>query len=102
MMTLQQIRQDLRDIRYYYSKKELFDSMIDVVLPNAIVDKIMRYNKAMERAPVRLLDIYISLYLNNRTQVSLAEERNYSAEYIKQINLQLCQYLQKTFAEGSA
>ena len=98
-MTLQQIRQELRDIRYYYSHKELFDNIIDVVLPSTLTDKILRYNKAMERAPVRLLDIYIVLYLNGRTQASVAADRGYSNDYIKQMNLQLCQYLQQAFAD---
>ena len=35
-MTIQEIRQDLRDIRYYYSKKEQFDRASNIILPKAL------------------------------------------------------------------
>ena len=92
-MTIQEIRQDLRDIRYYYSKKEQFDRASNIILPKALLEKIERYQKAMLNAPARLLDLYISLYVQNRSQAALAYEWNYSNDYIKQQNKQLCDYL---------
>ena len=97
-MTLQQIRQDLRDIRYYYSKKALFDSLSGVVVPSALLEKVGQYNTAMQGAPARLFDLYLSLYIRDNTQAALADEWNYSNDYIKQLNLQLCEYLRKTLA----
>lgn len=77
-MTIQEIRQDLRDIRYYYSKKEQFDRASNIILPKALLEKIERYQKAMQNAPARLLDLYISLYVQNRSQAALAYEWNYT------------------------
>ena len=51
MMTRQEIQADLREIRYYYSMKEMFDKSADTVKPLAIIEKVNRYNKAMENAP---------------------------------------------------
>ncbi len=98
MIELKQIRQDLRDIRYYYTKKELFDEMSGVVMPSTLLEKLARYNKAMEAAPARLFDLYVSLYVKGKTQAALAEERNYSCDYIKQLNLELCEYLRRTLS----
>lgn len=44
MLTLKQIRDDLKDIRYYYSRKEAFEQGFRVVGSNDIVGKAKRYN----------------------------------------------------------
>lgn len=44
MLTLQQIRDDLKDIRYYYSRKEAFENGFRVIGSNDIVGKAKRYN----------------------------------------------------------
>ena len=43
MLTLAQIQSDLKDIRYYYSRKYQFESAKTVV-SNAMVSKAQRYN----------------------------------------------------------
>lgn len=54
VITLTQIRQDLRDIRYYYSKQKMFDGLAKSVSRNDVIEKALRYNEAMKNAPVRL------------------------------------------------
>ena len=51
MLTLKQIRDDLKDIRYYYSRKEAFEQGFRVVGSNDIVGKAKRYNTVMQSAP---------------------------------------------------
>lgn len=98
-MTLSEIREDLRDIRYYYARKELFEKVSGNVGINRIEDKIGRYNEAICLAPPRLYDLYVSLYLENNTQESLSEKLCYSAEYISKLNKQLVRFFQKNFTE---
>ncbi len=62
MLTLKQIRNDLKDIRYYYSRKEALEQGFRVVGTNDIVDKTKRYNTVIQSAPTRLYDIYVGLY----------------------------------------
>ena len=76
MISLKQIRQDLREIRYYYSKQ----------------------NEAMKRAPIKLYDVYISLYINNNTQEALAFDWDVCCEYIRKLNKSLCEFLQRQLA----
>ena len=71
MISISQIRQDLRDIRYYYSKQKMFDGLANSVGQNDVVEKAMRYNEVVRKAPIKLYDIYISLYINNNTQEAL-------------------------------
>ena len=96
MLTINQVREDLKEIRYYYSMQELFDSAANTVKPIAILNKVERYNAAIKAAPARLYILYISLYVKNNTQAALADEWGYTREYIKEINQKLVEYLQKT------
>ena len=93
MLTCEQIRSDLREIRYYYSMQDLFDKSAKTVRPLAILQKVERYNKAMENAPARLYVIYVSLYVNNNSQTALADDWGFTREYIKDLNQKLIEYL---------
>lgn len=98
-ITLEQIHADLRDIRYYYSKQELFDSATVRVVQNSILEKVKRYNDAMKDAPIKLYDLYLSLYVRNNTQLALALDWDYSPDYIKQLNRKLCEFLQTKLSD---
>ena len=102
MLTLKQIRDDLKDIRYYYSRKEASEQGFRVVGSNDIVGKAKRYNTVMQSAPTRLYDIYVGLYARNLTQEALSIELCYTPEYIQILNKRLLLYLQKTLSEERA
>lgn len=95
MISISQIRQDLRDIRYYYSKQKMFDGLANSVGQNDVVENAMRYNKAVRNAPIKLYDVYVSLYINNNTQEALAYDWDVCCEYIRKLNKSLCEFLQK-------
>ena len=102
MLTLQQIRDDLKDIRYYYSRKEAFENGFRMIGSNDIVGKAKRYNTAVQSAPTRLYDIYVGLYARNLTQEALSVELCYTPEYIQILNKWLLLFLQKTLSEEQA
>ena len=98
MLTINSIREDLKDIRYYYSRKDVFEKLgKNIVGDNAILGKIEMYNKAIRTASPKLCDIYISLYIDNQTQESLAEHLGYAVEYISRLNSKLVRFLLKEF-----
>ena len=94
-MKMEQIRDDLKEIRYYYSMKDLFNKGESKVKPTAVLEKVEKYNKLMETAPAKMYILYVALYLENNTQASLAEEWNYTPDYIKELNLKLCEFILK-------
>lgn len=98
MLSLKQIKQDLRDIRYYYSKQKAFDGLADSVGENDVAEKAAMYNRAMRKAPIKLYDVYISLYINNNTQEALAFDWDLSNDYIRKMNKSLCEFLQRQLA----
>lgn len=96
MLTLQEIRNDLKDIRYYYGMKEMFDKSADTIKPLAIIEKVNRYNRAMENAPARMLALYLALYVYNNSQVVVADDWQLTKEHIRNQNRKLLEFLQKS------
>ena len=43
MVTVSTIRNDLKDIRYYFSRKEVFDKALDSVGKSSFTEKIDKY-----------------------------------------------------------
>lgn len=95
MVTVSTIRNDLKDIRYYFSRKEVFDKALDSVGKSSFTEKIDKYNEVIKNAPPRLYDLYVSLYLNNNTQESLADKLGYTLEHISRLNSGLIKFIQK-------
>ncbi len=98
-MELSQIREDLKNIRYYFSRKATFEKVSASVGKNDIAVKLEKYNEAVRSAPPRLFDLYVSLYLDNNTQESLSDKLGYSVEYISKLNGQLVRFFQKNMKE---
>lgn len=99
MLTLNQIRNDLKDIRYYYSRKELFDKSFEDTGKNHILETVQKYHNAVLSAPIKLYDLYTSLYINNNTQEVLAEDLCFTPEYVQKLNKKLLKFLQDKFSE---
>ena len=94
MLSVVQVRNDLKEIRYYYSMQDLFDRSAKTVKPLAILQKVERYNTAMQNAPAKLYVLYVSLYVENNSQSALAYEWQLTPEYVKELNNKLINYLQ--------
>lgn len=91
-MTLNEIREDLRNIRYYYSRKEFLEANADLA-ESKIKERIEQYNRAIRNAPPKLLDIYLNLYMKGYTQEATAAILGYSSQYINLLNNNLLIYL---------
>lgn len=96
-MTLETIRQDLKEIRYYFGMIDLFNTGSKLIPPKEIVEKVNKYNSAVSHAPARLYALYVGLYVNNNTQAVLADDWGFSTEHIKRLNNKLCYFLRDFF-----
>lgn len=92
-MTIEQVRVDLKDIQYYYANKELFDFAAKAIGRHHICDIAEKYGKIIRNAPPRLYDLYVRLYLMNKTQEMVAEETNYATQTIALNSQNLTKYL---------
>lgn len=89
------IREELKEIRYYFSHKEMFEKASSVIGANIVSTKIKKYNDAIRFAPPRLYEIYVSLYINNNTFESLADKSGFSYDYIQKLNRKLVKFFQE-------
>ena len=62
MLELSVIRDDLKEIKYYYAHKEIFEKASKHIGEHACIEKINKYNDAIRFAPARLYELYVSLY----------------------------------------
>ena len=93
MKTIQEIRADLRDIRYYFSRKESFEKLSGLNIRCEIEEKIKHYNNLMATANPNLIDLYVNLYLRENTQESVSYDMGYSQTYIYKLNRKLLEFL---------
>ena len=98
-MTLKQIREDLRAIRYYYTRKEYFDAVTQIVGTNSILEKAKMYNEAVKTAPPKLFDLYTGLYIRGNTQEAFSVELGYTPEYVQMQHKKLLLFLQTKLNE---
>jgi hypothetical protein len=94
MLELSVIRDDLKEIRYYYSHKDIFEKASKSIGAHSCIKKINKYNDAIRFAPARLYELYVSLYLDNNTLESLADKEGYSYVHIQRIHGQLVKFFQ--------
>lgn len=99
MITAKEIRDDLKEIKYYYARKDQIDKASANMGRNSIYDKVEKYNKAICKAPLRMFDLYVGLYQENNTLESLADSICYSFEYVAKLNQKLVKFFEKVLNE---
>lgn len=99
MISIERIREDLKDVRYYYMRKKMFDGNVKNTGVTAIQKKAERYNAAMLNAPAKLYDLYIGLYIDGKTQSLYSADMGYCEKHIQKQNKQLLLFLQNNLKE---
>lgn len=97
-MTSKEIKAELNKIKYYFSRKEIFDKSFDCLVKNEILETIEKYNEAISHADPRVYEVYIAIYIHNNTHESAASEMNYSLDYVAKYHKLLIKYLVGYFA----
>ncbi|MBQ7340510.1 MAG: hypothetical protein IJW43_06635 [Clostridia bacterium] len=86
MKSIQEIKEDLKMIRYYYSKEKEFEAASKVTGKSNLTLLIEKYNQAVRNAPIRLYEVYVSLYVHNNTQLVLSFDLDCSPDYVRKLN----------------
>ncbi len=94
MKSIEEIRQDLRNIQVYYRSKSLFDDFAKSIGKYAFYDTKAIYEKHIENAPKRLQDVYNGLYRQAKAQKVVALEWKVTEKYIQILNKRLILYFQ--------
>ena len=97
MISPEKVRRDLKDIRYYFARKAILDSVKGDVGINKVRSMVDRYNKMILNAPLYLFDLYVCLYVKGYTQDKMAVELNVSSQYVHSQNKKLVEFLQSHY-----
>lgn len=95
MLTLNQIREDLMDIRYYFICKKLIDEVSNTIRNDNLVRKVNVYNEVMKKSSSKDYVLYTCLYIKGLTQEATAEVLGFSCDYIQRMHKKLLLFLQK-------
>jgi len=98
-ISLAKIKEELTQIRYYYSRKEQLDKS-DPARKSPIFEMVRRYDDAISSASPDILDVYYSLYHEDHTHESMAAELGYTRDYVTKKNKKLLEHLLRKLNEG--
>lgn len=102
IISIQTIKKELEDIRYYYARRDMFDKAFDSVGKNAILQTVNRYNEAICAAPPKLYEMYVSLYIESCTYEAAAEALCYSVNYVYKTNKKIVEFFYNTMNKEAA
>ena len=100
MKSLMEIRNNLKQIRYYYMRKADIDNSFRLTGSSELMDIVNLYNRQMRKAPIQLYDLYSSLYVVNETQESFSKKYGCSIENIQKKHKKLLLYLQQNIIDN--
>lgn len=66
MKTFSMIREDLKNIRYYYSRQKEMTNSARIVGESTILKTIEVYNAAICQASPKLYELYVCMYVENK------------------------------------
>jgi len=89
------VKEDLSEIKYYHSFKKRLDEYMAENLPSSVVELNKLYAETIRNAPIRLYHVYVGLYIKGWTQEGVANDMNYTVNYVQTLNSKLIQFLQE-------
>ena len=95
--TKQQVRDELMELKYYHTYRDVFDARKDEVKSAKLENLSTYYNRLMLDAPMKLLHIYFEYYLTEQSQEQVADRCYVSVSCISK----LCQHLVAYLSEHS-
>ena len=93
MKSRKEVRDDLMEIKYYHSYRDVFDAHKDEVQSARLKELKAYYDAHMEGAPLRLLHVYFEYYLTDQSQEAVADRFYVSVSYVAKLCQQVCAYL---------
>ena len=91
-VSIAEIKEELRQVRYYYGRREMFDKSFDCYGKGKFLDLVQKYNLMICDAEPRLYEIYVSVYINNNTYECAADEMGYCRGYVATMHKKLIEF----------
>ena len=92
-MTKQELMEELQDVRYYNTRREMFGKAENTGFKAKTLDLIGKYADLIRNAPLRLQMVYHKIFTEGKTQADTARELGISVSYTKSLMRKLYAYL---------
>ena len=97
MKSIKTLKEELREIKHYYSQIDELEKVGKVIGAPQMMIVVEMYNKKILNAPIRLYSLYVSLYLKNKPQNVVADEWGVSLSQIALLSKKLNEFLIEEF-----
>lgn len=94
-MLTEQVRTELGEVKYYYSRKANMDALSKSIGNSSAEALAGKYVNAIRQAPARLYDLFGCVYIQNKTQEAIAAELCYTEVHIRRLINELINYFAK-------
>ena len=92
-MTKQDLMEELQDVRYYNTRREMFRKAENTGFKAKTLELIGKYDSLIINAPLRLQMVYHKIFTEGKTQADAATELGISVSYTKSLMRKLYAYL---------
>ena len=92
-MTKQDLMEELQDVRYYNTHREMFRKAENTGFKAKTLELIGKYDSLIINAPLRLQMVYHKIFTEGKTQADTAKELSISVSYTKSLMRKLYAYL---------
>ncbi len=101
MISIDQIKEELKEIKTYYAFNSKISDGAKLVGDNAVVSLIDKYNSAIRSAKANLYAAYIIVYVKGLSHEEAAYQLHYSSQHMERLLKNLFMYFKKTFEGGA-
>lgn len=91
-MTIDQVREELKDVKIFYARKDFIDNFVDNNVIARIKENVQKYDTLILCAPEKLFNLYVALYREGCSQFSYSIQTGYHERYIQRLNKELLEY----------
>ena len=102
MKTIAGVRKELGEIRHYYANQNDFELITRSIGKLSSLKMVEAYNNFIKDAPIKLVDLYVCLYMNNNSQETVSVDWGCSVGHIKVLNKKLYEYFVDKFNKGES
>ena len=99
MKSIEQVKEDLRDIKHSYSKIEEIEKVSEEIGSPLALAMVESYNKKILKAPIRLYSLYTSLYLKNASLMSVSIDWGVSKSQVALLSSKLNEFFVEEFSK---
>ena len=93
-MKIEEVKQDLRDIRDYYRLTYPFKPKTKISIPNEVERVVERYNKVLYKAPAEVVALYTAMYVNGESILHVAKKWGCKKKDVERMQKRTYHYFQ--------